>query len=25
VELDPTIPDDWFTFTPPPGAEVISR
>ncbi len=25
VTLDPTIPDDWFTFTPPPGAEVISR
>ncbi len=25
VDLDPTIPEDWFTFTPPPGAEVISR
>jgi outer membrane lipoprotein carrier protein len=25
VELDPAIPDDWFRFTPPAGAEVISR
>jgi outer membrane lipoprotein-sorting protein len=25
VQLDPIIPDDWFTFTVPPGAEVISR
>jgi outer membrane lipoprotein-sorting protein len=26
VDLDPiAVGDDWFTFTPPPGAQVISR
>lgn len=26
VDLDPVdVGDDWFTFTPPPGAQVISR
>jgi len=25
VELDPIVDDDWFTFTPPPGAVIISR
>ena len=25
VELDPDVDADWFTFTPPPGAVVISR
>lgn len=24
VELDPAVPDAWFTFTPPAGAQVIS-
>ncbi len=25
VELDPQVPEDWFTFEPPPGAQVIRR
>jgi outer membrane lipoprotein carrier protein len=25
VELNPDVDPDWFTFTPPPGAVVISR
>ncbi len=25
VELDPQVPEDWFTFKPPPGAQVIRR
>ncbi len=25
VTLDAKVPDGWFTFTPPPGAQVISR
>lgn len=26
IDLDPiALDDDWFTFTPPPGAQVISR
>lgn len=25
VSLEPSIPQGWFTFTPPPGAQIISR
>jgi outer membrane lipoprotein carrier protein len=25
VELDPQVPESWFTFEPPPGAQVIRR
>jgi outer membrane lipoprotein-sorting protein len=25
VDLDPAVDADWFTFTPPPGALIISR
>ncbi len=25
ISLDPKIPEGWFTFTPPPGAQIISR
>ena len=25
VEVDADVPDAWFTFTPPPGAQVIRR
>jgi len=24
VEMDKAVPSDWFTFTPPPGAQVIT-
>ena len=25
IEMSPSVPDDFFTFTPPPGAQVIRR
>jgi len=25
IEIDPQVPEDWFVFVPPPGAQVIRR
>jgi outer membrane lipoprotein-sorting protein len=25
IEIDPQVPEGWFVFTPPPGAQVIRR